>query len=77
MKTQSPSKISTAVQREKKLGLATRDAYGQVLAELGKADPGSSRSTPIFRNRPKAVSSGKLFPIGFLIAVSPKQTWFR
>ncbi len=65
MNAKSPSEMKSAVQREKKLGLATRDAYGQVLVELGKADP---RIVAVDADLSKSTKSGlfgKAFPDRF------------
>lgn len=65
MKTDSPSETKTAPPREKNLGLATRDAYGQALVELGKAD---SRIVAVDADLSKSTKSGlfgKAFPDRF------------
>lgn len=65
MKTKFPSETKTAVRREKKSGLATRDAYGQVLVELGQADP---RIVAVDADLSKSTKSGlfgKAFPDRF------------
>lgn len=65
MNAKSPSEMKSAVQREKKLGLATRDAYGQVLVELGKANP---RIVAVDADLSKSTKSGlfgKAFPDRF------------
>jgi len=64
MKT-NPAAQTKTVKREKKMGLATRDAYGEVLVELGRRDP---RIVAIDADLSKSTKSGlfgKAFPDRF------------
>jgi transketolase len=51
--------------REKKMGLATRDAYGQALVELGKADPRIVAVDADLSKSTKTGVFGKAFPDRF------------
>ncbi|MBI3803796.1 MAG: transketolase family protein [Nitrospirae bacterium] len=69
MKTESPSQTQSTVEkpapRQKKLGVATRDAYGQVLVELGHSNP---RIVAVDADLSKSTKSGlfaKAFPDRF------------
>lgn len=63
--TQVEMEETTRKKREKKMGAATRDAYGQVLVELGKGDP---RIVAVDADLSKSTKSGlfgKAFPDRF------------
>jgi transketolase len=55
----------TAAKRQKKMGLATRDAYGQALLELGKSDPRIVALDADLSKSTKSGAFGKAFPDRF------------
>jgi transketolase len=55
----------SATKRQKKMGLATRDAYGQALLELGKADPRIVALDADLSKSTKSATFAKAFPNRF------------